>query len=72
VVLASKGAPYLLCLCAVAIGWARPVLAQQRSIEVSWVEVHDEMSPRQVVSRKSRSLKFNLVSFLLTARHLHS
>src|SRR5262252_8117612 len=51
---------YLLCLCAVAIGWARPVLAQQWSIEVSWVEVHDEISPRQAVSRKSRSIKFSL------------
>jgi hypothetical protein len=60
VILPSKGPLYLLCLCAVAIGWARPVLAQQRSIEVTWVEVHDEISPRQVVSRKSRSLKFSL------------
>jgi hypothetical protein len=55
-----KGVLYLLCLCAVAIGSARPVLAQPRSIEVSWFEVHDEISPRQVVSRKSRSIKFSL------------
>jgi len=60
VILPSKGTPYLLCLCAVAFGWAHPVLAQQRSIEVSWVEAHDEISPRQIVSRKSRTLKFNL------------
>jgi hypothetical protein len=60
VILHSKGAVYLLCLGAVAIGWARPVLAQPKSIEVSWVEVHDEISPRQVVSRRSRSVKFSL------------
>ena len=58
--LSSKDALYSLCLCAVAIGWAHPVLAQQRSIEVSWVEVHDEISPRQVVSRNSRFIKFSL------------
>ena len=60
VILSSKKALYLLCVCVVAICWARPVLAQQRSIEVSWVEVHDEISPRQAVSRKSRSIKFSL------------
>src|SRR5215467_8887321 len=58
--LSSKDALYSLCLCAVAIGWAHPVLAQQRSIQVSWVEVHDEISPRQVVSRNSRFIKFSL------------
>jgi len=71
VILPSKGAPYLLCLFAIVIGWAPPVLAQQRSIEVSWVEVHDEISPRQVVSRKSRSLRFNLeddITIITSAR----
>ena len=60
VILRCRAALYLLCLCITAIGSARPVLAQQRSIEVSWIEVHDEISPRQVVSRKSRSIKFSL------------
>jgi len=55
-----KGAACLLCLGAVGICWSHPALAQQRTIEVSWIEVHDEISPRQVVSRHSRLLKFNL------------
>jgi hypothetical protein len=50
----------LLCLSAVGIGWSHLAVAQQKTIEVSWVEVHDEISPRQVVSRHSRALKFNL------------
>src|SRR5215470_15640038 len=55
-----KGAACLLCLGAVEICWSHPALSQQRTIEVSWIEVHDEISPRQVVSRHSRLLKFNL------------
>ena len=53
-------AAYLLCICDVVIAWSHPALAQQRSIEVSWVEIHDEISPRQVVSRHPRLMKFNL------------
>jgi hypothetical protein len=56
----SFGAACLLFLCTIMIGWSNAVLAQQRSIEVSWIEVHDEVAPRQVVSRHSRLLKFNL------------
>jgi hypothetical protein len=66
-------AAFLLCLCAVAIGWCHPVLAQQRSIEVAWVEVHDESSPRQVVSRHSRLMKFNLENdnTIVTSSHTY-
>jgi|SRR5580700_1123560 hypothetical protein len=52
----SFGAACLLFV----IGWSNAVLAQQRSIEVSWIEVHDEVAPRKVVSRHSRLRKFNL------------
>jgi hypothetical protein len=55
-----KEAACLLCLSAVGISWSHLAGAQQRTIEVSWVEVHDEISPRQVVSRHPRALKFNL------------
>ena len=55
-----KGAACLLYLGAVEICWSHSASGQQRTIEVSWIEVHDEISPRQVVSRHSRLLKFNL------------
>jgi hypothetical protein len=55
-----KGAACLLCLGAAEICCWRPAFGQQRTIEVSWVEIHDEISPRHVVSRHSRLLKFNL------------
>ena len=56
----SFRAACLLFLCAIMIGWSNAVLAQQRTVEVTWIEVHDEIAPRQVVSRHSRLLKFNL------------
>ena len=56
----SFGAACVPFLCMIVIGWSNAVLAQQRSIEVSWIEVHDEVAPRQVVSRHSRLLKFIL------------
>jgi hypothetical protein len=55
-----KKAACLVCLSVVGINWSHRAVAQQRTIEVSWVEVHDEISPRHVVSRHSRALKFDL------------